>query len=77
MADIDVWQLASEIEKVSDPETRKEIEEFVSTINGKSMTPGEIVQNVVGPVIGITNTANKKFTIDLVQAVVDELQKNK
>lgn len=77
MSKIDVLELASEIEKVSVPETRKEIEDLVASINGKSMTPGEIVQDVISPLIGITSSANKRFTIELLQRTIDELQKDK
>ena len=73
---IDVWQIAKEIEEYSVPETRKEIEEFISSLNGQSFTPGEIIEKVIGPLIGKVGTANKAFTIELVQRVVDELQKD-
>lgn len=76
MKQIDVWQIAKEIEEHSVPETRKEIEDFISSLNGQSMTQGEIIEKIIGPLIGIASTANKAFTIDLVQRVVDELQKD-
>lgn len=76
LSEIDVWKIVAEIEKESVPETRKKIEDFVSTVNGKSYSPGEIVEKVVAPVIGITNMANKQFTVNLIERVVAELQKD-
>lgn len=77
MSKIDVWEIASEIEKVSVPEVRKELETFVNSLDGKSIPSSEIIQEVVIPLIGISSSGNKKFTLDVIQAVVDELQKEK
>lgn len=77
MSKIDVWEIASEIEKVSVPEVRKELETFVNSLDGKSIPSSEIIQEVVIPLIGISSAGNKKFTLDVIQAVVDELQKEK
>ena len=76
MKNIDVWKLAAEIEEVSVPQTQKEIENFINSMNGKTMSVGEIIQEVIAPLVGITNTANKKFTIELLQRTIDELQKD-
>lgn len=73
---IDVLELAKKIEKYQVPETRKEIEELISSINGQSMSAGEIIEKIVGPLVGIVSTSNRIFTIELLQNVVDELQKD-
>lgn len=75
MTKIDVREIAKQIDEKRVPENRKQIEEFIGSIQGQTMSPGEIIQNVIGPLIGMVNSANKLFTIELVQKVVDELEK--
>lgn len=73
MKKIDVYKIVEEFEKEHVEETRAQIEDYIQSINGQNMQPGEIIEKVVAPLIGITNSANKVFTIELVQRVVDEL----
>ena len=77
MSKIDIWQIVSEIEKESVPNVQKQIEEHIDSINGQSMNQNEIIEKVVIPIFGISSTANKKFTVDLIERVVDELEKDK
>lgn len=77
MSKIDVWEIASKIEKETVPQAQKEIENFVNSMNGKSLQPGEIIQEMIAPLIGKVNTANKEFTIRLIQDVVNELENTK
>lgn len=77
MSNTDVWKIASEIEKEHVPKVRKEIEEFVNSLHGQKFDSGEIIEKVIAPLIGITNVANKEFTIKLLQRTIDELQKEK
>lgn len=77
MPKIDVWKLASEIEKESVPQVRQETEEHIDSLDGQSMTPSEIIEKVIIPMFGISSNANKKFTIDLIERVLDELEKDK
>lgn len=77
MSDIDVWKIASELENEHVPKVRKEVEEFINSLNGQSLESGEIIEKVIFPLLGINVKSNKEFTIKLVQKVIDELQKDK
>lgn len=77
MNKINVWQIVSEIEKETVPINQKEVADFINSVSGKSYDPSEIMQEIVAPLIGITNKNNRLFTIELVERVVTELQKDK
>ncbi|MCM3411259.1 hypothetical protein [Metabacillus litoralis] len=73
MNNIDVMKLAEELEIAIGEKTRSEIENFIESINGQSFSTSEVISKVIGPLIGITGQANRIFTIELLQKVVDEL----
>lgn len=77
MPEIDIWKIASELEKEHVPKARKDIEEFVNSLHGQSFDSSEIIEKVIAPLIGKTSSSNKEFTINLLQRTIDELQRGK
>lgn len=77
MNEIDVWKIATEIEKDHVPKVRKEIEEFVNSLHGQTLDISEFMEKVIIPLIGKSNASNKEFTINLLQRTIDELQKDR
>lgn len=76
MKGVDVWTIAEDIEKKTASENQQQIIDFIDGVNGKTFTQSEMIEKVVAPIIGIVNANNRNFTIDLIQQVVDDLQKN-
>ncbi|PEO53490.1 hypothetical protein [Bacillus wiedmannii] len=74
---IDVMALAKEIESKNREANLIDVEEFIERINGQSMTPGDIIQKIVAPLIGIKLSHQNQFTIELLQKVVDEINSEK
>jgi hypothetical protein len=74
MKDLDVWEIASRIEKTEVPRVRKELEELVDSFSGQSMDFNQILTEVIGPMIRISNSGSKTFTIKVLQEVVNELK---
>lgn len=81
MADINVSEIAYRLYKLHEPINLEEIENLVDErFNGKQMTldslPKEIM-SMVGALIGKVRSQDYKFMIDLIQSVVNEIQKDK
>ncbi len=77
MNKVDVWQIVSDIEEETVSKNQKEIEDFINSVSGKPYSPSEIIQEIIAPLIGITNKNNRLFTVELIERVVNELQKDK
>ena len=77
MNKIDVIEIAQTIESAIIPESQQQIMDLIDSINGQTFTSGEIIEKVIGPLIGITNASNRKFTVALIQEVVNQLEERK
>jgi hypothetical protein len=79
MKDIDVSEIAKRLFDLHQPFALEEIEKLVDEkFNGKSIpleNLGSEILMMVAELIGKIQAQNYKFMIDLVQSVVDELQK--
>ena len=75
MENIDVWKLASEIHFENKERTKKEFDEFLMNIHGKTFSQEEMIEKVIAPMIDIVNANNVAFTVDVIQKVVNQLNK--
>lgn len=72
---IDVYKLVEEVEKEHIPQQRERIEEFIDSVEGKTYSAGEVLTEVINPIIGIVSTYDRIFTAKLIQRVLDECSK--
>ncbi|MGN4667979.1 hypothetical protein ACTFRP_19505 [Bacillus cereus group sp. MYBK234-1] len=70
---IDVFALAKEIESKNKESDLIDLEELLDRINGIPMTPDDIIQKIIVPLIGMRLSQQNQFTIELLQKVVDEI----
>lgn len=79
MKNIDVTEIAFRLQSIRNPLETEEIEKMINEeINGRAINQQNMVAEIiyiVGKIIGRARTQDRIFMTDLIQTVVDELQK--
>jgi hypothetical protein len=80
MKEIDVADIAERLTKIHTPNDLEEVVTLVNEkFNGRQFPIEKLASEVmimVAELIGETRAQDRKFTVDLIQSVVDEIQKN-
>ncbi|MED1128847.1 MULTISPECIES: hypothetical protein [Bacillus subtilis group] len=73
MKNIDVNSLAQELEEQLSKDLPIEVSKIIDSQKGKAMDTKQFFNEIVVPVIGTVSAMNRRYTINLIQKVVDEL----